>query len=279
MGSAWCPRCGSELIAPSAFDSSWRCPRDGRTLPLTEYHHLDADTIRHIRTHSEVPLWFPDPVPPGWRLAGLASVGDSRSNFRATVAAFQGPAPLGGTGEWLFVAEEPGIGLGSGYVGRSEAADWIGPLDTSTSRTAATRAEVRDGGSVDTAGSDPPPGSGPSPGDPVGPDLVGPDPGGTPAHAGRGRDPFNPGGLEAQPVRISVRGHSTPIWPVTGVAPNLSAYRGEAAGVWLWVIGLPADAGYAVLDDLGVTDMDRHPIEPVPPAARSRLLRPGSGDR
>ena len=154
-----------------------------------------------------MPLWFPDPLPGGWQLTGLAAVGDTRSRFRATVAAFCGPAPLGGEGEWLFVAEEPGIGLGAGYAG-------VDP----------TR----------TADAD-----------------------------------------DLPSAKVGVRGHPLPVWPVPDSTPDRSAYRGEAAGVWLWLIGHPSDAGYAVLDDLGVTDLAARTIPAVDTNQRSRRLRPG----
>jgi hypothetical protein len=208
VGSSWCPRCGVDLIAPSAFDSAWRCSRHGKTLPLSEFRRLEESTIAHIRDHAEVPLWLPDPMPLGWQLSGLAAVGDSRSRYRATVAAFRGPAPLGGLGEWLIVAEEPAIGLGASY-----------------------------------AGSD----------------------GSTPQNAASGR-------LAA---KILVRGHLSSIWPVPDTAADRSAYVGEAAGIWLWLIGVPADAGYAVLENLAISDLRHRHVRIAPPAVRSRWLRPG----
>jgi len=210
VATSWCPRCGADLVAPSVFDSAWRCGRHGPTLPLVEFHHLDAATMEHIRRQKEVPLWLPDPLPPGWLLAGLAAVGDGRSGFRATVTAFRGPGPLGGTGEWLIVAEEPGIGLGAGYAGGG---------DDSLQRAAS----------------------------------------GVPA------------------AKITVRGHPRAIWPVLEAAPDRSAYVGEAAGVWLWLVGLPADAGYAVLENLAISDAGLRELPTVANADRSRWLRPGAG--
>ena len=154
------------------------------------FSRLEESTIAHIRSHAEVPLWLPDPMPLGWQLAGLAAVGDSRSRYLATVAAFRGPAPLGGVGEWLIVAEEPAIGLGASYAGSS---------------------------------------------------------GSTPQRSA--------GAMPA--AKILVRGHLSSIWPVLETPPDRSAYVGEAAGVWLWLIGLPADAGYAVLENLAISDL-RH---------------------
>lgn len=208
MGSGWCPRCGSDLIAPSAFDSAWRCSRHGKTLPLIAYQRIDHSTIRHIREHADVPLWLPDPVPAGWSLAGLASVGDTRSRFRATVAALTGPAPLGGRGEWLLVAEEPGIGLGAGYAGW-EADD----ADSSFARAA-------------------------------------------PA------------------AKIMIRSHPVPLWPVAGVADNRCAYRGEADGVWFWLLAQPPDAGYVVFDDVSVSDHDGSGLALPSSSPRPQWLRP-----
>lgn len=208
MGTSWCPRCGTDLIAPSAFDSAWRCSRHGKTLPLSEFRRLEESTIAHIRDHAEVPLWLPDPMPLGWQLSGLAAVGDSRSRYRATVAAFRGPAPLGGLGEWLIVAEEPAIGLGASYAGSDRS---------------------------------------------------------TPQNAASGR----------VAAKILVRGHLSSIWPVPDTAPDRSAYVGEAAGIWLWLIGLPADAGYAVLENLAISDLRHRHVRIAPPAVRSRWLRPG----
>ncbi len=196
-------------MAPSAYDSAWRCGTHGRTLPLSIFERLDDAAIQHIRERAEVPLWLPDPMPAGWLLSGLAAVGDGRSRLRATVAACSGPAPLGGSGEWLVVSEEPGIGLGTGYAG-SEF----------------------DGAPAETAS-----------------------------------------GL---PAKIGVSGHPMSLWPVPGATEDRSAYVGEAAGVWLWLIAFPADAGYAILENLAFTDVRHRFVPAADPAARSTRLRPGN---
>jgi hypothetical protein len=205
VGSSWCPRCGAELIAPSPYDSDWRCSKHGRTLPLTVFEHLDEATMSHIRDRAEVPLWLPDPMPVGWLLSGLAAVGDGRSRLRATAVACRGPAPLGGEGEWLIVAEEPGIGWGAALA-----------------RTAASAPPTDD----------------------------------SPA------------------ARIAVRGHPIPLWPVSDTGPDRSVYAGEAAGVWFWLISFPADAGYAVLEDLAVSDVRHRHVPAVEAASSSQRLRP-----
>ncbi len=209
MGLSWCPRCGNDLVAPTEYDRTWRCSRHGQTLPLAILARLDDPAIRSVCDFAEVPLWLPDPMPVGWALAGVATVGDVSERFRATVVSLRGPAPLGGTGEWLIVAEEPGIGLGASYAG--------------------------------TALTAPPPAS-----------------------------------TEVPSARVHALGHPTPLWPVPDVPADRSAYLGEAAGVWLWLISFPADAGYAVLEDLAVTDLrDQQHLPVLETGELSQRLRPG----
>ncbi|GGV07488.1 hypothetical protein GCM10010495_19790 [Kitasatospora herbaricolor] len=66
---------------------------------------------------SQVPVWLPWPLPVGWLYTGIAHVGDDLSGARATAVACAGPAPLGGFGELVLVAEELGVGLGARYAG------------------------------------------------------------------------------------------------------------------------------------------------------------------
>jgi uncharacterized protein DUF6758 len=212
VGSSWCPRCGSDLVAPSAYSSAWRCGQHGDVLPLRLYHRLDPADLDHVRSRAEVPLWLPDPLPLGWQLAGLAAVGDDRSRIRATVTAFRGPAPLGGEGEWLIVAEEPGIGLGSGYAGLSHT-------------------------------------------EPTWPPTAPP------------------------PAKIHALGHPTPLWAVSADLVDRSSYVGEAGGVWLWMIGFPADAGYALMENLFVSDGRWGSVPPIPATTPTNRLRPLPPDR
>jgi hypothetical protein len=207
VGSSWCPRCGADLVAPNMFSSAWRCGRHGPVLPLGLFHRIDPARIEHVRNHTEVPLWIPEPAPDGWVLSGLGAVGDARSRFRGTVTAFAGPAPLGGTGEWLIVAEEPGIGLGAAYA-----------------RTATT-----------------------SPPDPA---------------------------LAPPPAKIQAMGRPTSLWAVPDTGADRSAYLGEAEGVWIWLISFPADAGYAVLEDLNLVDVRQRQAPAVLVGEESERLRP-----
>jgi hypothetical protein len=76
-----------------------------------------AEHLHALATHSAVPVWMPWPLPRGWLVTGLVSAGDERTGARATVVACSGPAPLGGVGDLVLVAEEPGVGLGARFAG------------------------------------------------------------------------------------------------------------------------------------------------------------------
>jgi hypothetical protein len=66
-----------------------------------------------------VPVLLTWPLPRGWVVTGVASAGDERTGAHAVATACSGPAPLGGMGELVIVAEEPGVGLGARYAGLS----------------------------------------------------------------------------------------------------------------------------------------------------------------
>ena len=75
------------------------------------------EVVALIVSQAAVPVWMPWPLPRGWLVTGLAMAGDERTGARATAVACSGPAPLGGMGELVLVAEEPGVGLGAHYAG------------------------------------------------------------------------------------------------------------------------------------------------------------------
>lgn len=112
-----CPRCGGELHPPGLWSSSWRCGVHGAVHPFQPVVQPTAERLQTMSRHSDVPVWLPWPLPRGWLVTGLASAGDERTGARATAVACSGPAPLGGVGELLIVAEEPGVGLGARLAG------------------------------------------------------------------------------------------------------------------------------------------------------------------
>jgi hypothetical protein len=85
--------------------------------PLQPVVQPTADVLAAVAGHSNVPVWLPWPLPRGWLVTGIAQAGDERSGARATAMACTGPAPLGGVGELVVVAEEPGVGLGARFAG------------------------------------------------------------------------------------------------------------------------------------------------------------------
>jgi hypothetical protein len=100
------------------MSSAWMCPLHGAVAPFfVTGAQATAEVLAWTAKAAQVPVWVPWPLPPGWLVSGLAHAGDDRTGARATVVALSGPAPLGGTGELVLVAEEPGIGLGARYAG------------------------------------------------------------------------------------------------------------------------------------------------------------------
>ena len=81
--------------------------------------HGFADPSVHVLlshvSAAPVPTWLPWPMPRLWSVSGVGRVVDHSTV--ATVLALSGPDPLGGPGDLLLVAEEPGVGLGARYAG------------------------------------------------------------------------------------------------------------------------------------------------------------------
>jgi hypothetical protein len=83
--------------------------------------------LRQVASLATVPVWVPFPLPAGWLLTGLRWAGSDATGAVATVVACSGPHPLPGaaadgepqvrSAELLFVAEEPGVGLGAHLAG------------------------------------------------------------------------------------------------------------------------------------------------------------------
>ena len=118
-GAPSCPRCGGPLHEPGLLSSQWRCDQHGSVHPLQRQLPLSSEALAAVARRSAVPVWVPWPLPPGWLVTGFAFAGDERTGARATVVAVSGPAPLGGPGDLLLVAEEPGVGLGARFAGIS----------------------------------------------------------------------------------------------------------------------------------------------------------------
>jgi hypothetical protein len=112
-----CPRCAGEIKPPGLWSSSWQCEQHGEVLPFQTKPVVTQAALEHLASVSRVPVWMPRPLPVGWVVSGLGWAGDERTGARATAVALSGPDPLGGPGDVVLVAEEPGIGLGARLAG------------------------------------------------------------------------------------------------------------------------------------------------------------------
>jgi hypothetical protein len=104
--------------------TEWRCEECGPVPPLHVAGHVGPEIVESVAAQiaaadrPPVPLWCPWPLPPGWTMTGTAWAGDDRTGVRAAAVACSGPAPLGGgPADLVFVAEEPGVGLGTRFAG------------------------------------------------------------------------------------------------------------------------------------------------------------------
>jgi hypothetical protein len=112
-----CPRCDGPVHEPNAWTSAWRCDVHGDVHPLFPAYPPSRDGMEALLRTAAVPVWLPWPLPVGWLVTGFAGAGDERTGARACVVALSGPNPVGGPGDLLLVAEEPGVGLGAMLAG------------------------------------------------------------------------------------------------------------------------------------------------------------------
>lgn len=108
-----CPRCVGEIKPPGLWSSAWQCERHGEVLPFHTLPSATEASLAHLASVSRVPVWMPRPLPVGWVVSGLGWAGDERTGPRATAVSLSGPNPLGGPGDLVLLAEEPGVGLGT----------------------------------------------------------------------------------------------------------------------------------------------------------------------
>lgn len=55
-------------------------------------------------------------------------------------------------------------------------------------------------------------------------------------------------------TRVTVNGHTTPLWWISGGAER-EVFVGEASGCWLWLVTWPASAGALISEQLSLVDM------------------------
>lgn len=105
------------MRAPGLFTDNWTCAVHGAVSPLQPVLPPSVESLDAAVRRARVPVWMPWPLPVGWLYSGIAYAGDDRSGAHAVALACTGPAPLGGAGELVVVAEEVGVGLGARFAG------------------------------------------------------------------------------------------------------------------------------------------------------------------
>ena len=106
-----CRRCARAVHEPELWSGAWRGDAPGPVTPLQGVREPSVTSLEIVLDEARVPVWLPWPLPNGWVITGFADVGEERTGTLAAAVALSGPAPLGGVGELVIVAEEPGIGL------------------------------------------------------------------------------------------------------------------------------------------------------------------------
>lgn len=112
-----CPRCGRAVQPPGLWTSAWQCDAHGPVAPLQEVRAPGPAALEALLPQAHVPVWIPWPLPANWVVTGFAEAGDDRSGVLATAVALSGPDLVGGVGEVVIVAEDPGVGLGARLAG------------------------------------------------------------------------------------------------------------------------------------------------------------------
>ncbi len=117
IGESTCPRCGGPVRPPGAWSNRWTCALHGEVFPLAPVTAPGPRLVRQLAVRSRLPLWLPWPLPRGWVVSAVSHAGDDASGVQATAVVVSGPNPMGGPGDLLLVAEEPGVGLGARFGG------------------------------------------------------------------------------------------------------------------------------------------------------------------
>lgn len=118
-----CPRCSAPVQAPTLLQHQYRCPQHGEVagvLPAKDFH---PQHVADLARRSEVPVWYPQPMPPDWVFSGLCWAETPRRRSPAVAIAVSGKGLSDGPTDVVIVAEQPGCGLGAGYAGLP----WLDP--------------------------------------------------------------------------------------------------------------------------------------------------------
>lgn len=115
-----CPRCGREVLPPSLTRHSYRCPEHGDVPALGPATPGEPDVLADVSDRSDVPVWFPHPMPDRWLCSGVRSAHTPKRRVVAVAMGFSGRGLAAGPTDVVVVAEAPGSGLGARYAGLSQ---------------------------------------------------------------------------------------------------------------------------------------------------------------
>ena len=116
-----CPRCGREVLPPSLTHNSYRCPEHGDVAALGPVTPGEPDVLGDLVERSEVPVWFPHPMPDRWLCSGVRAAHTPRRRAVAVAMGFSGRGLATGPTDVIVVAEQPGAGLGSRFAGLAQS--------------------------------------------------------------------------------------------------------------------------------------------------------------
>ena len=115
-----CPRCGLQVLPPTLLHHEYRCPRHGDVAGLGPVLPFVPDEAERLADRSQVPIWFPQPLPNPWLVTGLRWAEDPRGRVGAVAVGFSGRGLSDGPTDVVIVAEQPGCGLGAAFAGLTD---------------------------------------------------------------------------------------------------------------------------------------------------------------
>jgi hypothetical protein len=112
-----CPRCASAVLPPTLLQHEFRCPQHGDVPGLRPAVPFDPSEATLLTGRSQVPIWFPLPMPASWFVTGLRWAETPRGSVPAVAVGFSGRGLSDGPTDVIIASEQPGCGLGAGLAG------------------------------------------------------------------------------------------------------------------------------------------------------------------
>jgi hypothetical protein len=81
-----CVHCLGPLREPGLWSSAWQCETHGDSIPFFAAAVPSPHVLDRLRIISQVPLWVPEPLPPGWCVSAIGSAGDGDRLLRSGAA-------------------------------------------------------------------------------------------------------------------------------------------------------------------------------------------------